>query len=45
MNSKEDMNKKRKKVEIEDEIEELDMSELEEIGDDEFEDIDRKSVV
>ena len=40
MNSKEDMNKKRKKVEIEDEIEELDMSELEEIGDDEFEDIE-----
>ncbi len=37
MNSKEDMNKKRKKAEIDDEIEELDMSELEEI-DDEFED-------
>ena len=36
MNSKEDMNKKRKKAEIDDEIEELDMSELEEI-DDEFE--------
>ncbi len=39
MNSKEDMNKKRKKAEIDDEIEELDMSELEEI-DDEFEDIE-----